>query len=224
MIRLHAVVEGQTEETFVNQVLVPVLADRNVVMDVRCVETGRKRSGVFRGGVTQYRHLKTNLTLWMKQDQKPETWFTTMVDLYALPDDFPGYADCRKHADPVVRVECLEEGLLADLSHCRFIPYIQLHEFEALLFSDPRPFENAFPSDPAVTQKLAAIRSQFPTPEHIDDRRDMAPSKRILAVLPDYKKTVAGVQIAQQIGLTALRQECPYFNQWIAKIEAVAAR
>jgi hypothetical protein len=224
MIRLHAVVEGQTEETFVNRVLAPALAARNVFMDAHCITTGRKKSGIFRGGVSQYRHLKTDLTLWMKQDQKPEAWFTTMVDLYALPDDFPGSADCLRHVDPIRRVECLEERLLEDLSHRRLIPYIQLHEFEALLFSDPRPFENAFPSDPTVTQKLAAIRSQFPTPEHIDDRRDMAPSKRILAVLPDYKKTVAGVQIAQQIGLTALRQECPHFNQWIAKIEAVAAR
>jgi len=197
MIRLHAVVEGQTEETFVNQVLAPALAARNVFMDVHCITTGRRKSSVFRGGVIQYQHLKTDLTLWMKQDQKPEAWFTTMVDLYALPDDFPGYANCRRHADPVGRVECLEDGLLADLSHRRFIPYIQLHEFEALLFSDPRPFENAFPNNPAVTQKIAAIRSQFPTPEHIDDRRDMAPSKRILAVLPDYKKTVAGVQVAQ---------------------------
>jgi hypothetical protein len=225
MMRLHAVVEGQSEEAFLNDVLAPELAAKDVFIVCHRVTTGRRGGFVFRGGIGKYQQLKTDLTLWMKQESRQQgAWFTTMVDLYALPDDFPGYHECARSADPVRRVECLEQRLWDDLSHRRFIPYIQLHEFEALLFSDPRQFEIAFPGDPGVIDQLTAIGSQFPTPEHIDDRPDLAPSKRILKVLPDYRKPVAGPLILKQIGLTTLRRECPHFNQWIERIEEAASQ
>src|SRR5208283_3738942 len=96
MIRLHAVVEGQTEETFVRDVLAPELGVRNVFIDSHRVTTGRRRARVHRGGIVEYHQLKTDLSLWMKQDRHPDAWFTTMIDLYALPSDFPGYDDCAK--------------------------------------------------------------------------------------------------------------------------------
>jgi len=223
MTRLHAVVEGQTEETFVNRVLAPEFWALDVFVDVHCVTTGRKR-GISRGGISRYEQLKTDLTLWMKEDQRPDAWFTTMVDLYAPPEDFPGFDDCTKNADPIRRVECLEERLHNDLADRRFIPYIQLHEFEALLFSDPRHFESAFPRDATVVRELTAIRNEFPTPEYIDDGPGSAPSQRILALRPDYKKTVAGLQVVQQIGFATLLRECAHFNQWIGRIEMAATR
>jgi hypothetical protein len=108
MIRLHAVVEGQTEESFVNTVLAPEFGSRNVFMDSHCVTTGRENSRACRGGLNKYQHLKTDLARWMKQDRQPEAWFTTIIDLYALPEDFPGFEDCRRRSDPTERVECLE--------------------------------------------------------------------------------------------------------------------
>jgi hypothetical protein len=219
MIRLHAVVEGQTEETFVRDVLGPEFGAQNVFVDVHRITTGRKGARVFRGGMSGYTLLKIDLALWMKQDQNPDAWFTTMIDLYGLPDDFPGYGETVGRNDPIGRVEYLEERLRQDISHRRFIPYIQLHEFEALLFSEPSKFESVFPGAPAVIQELVAIRNGFPTPEHINDRPDLAPSKRILQLLPDYRKPVAGPLITQLIGLSALRRECLHFNQWIGKIE-----
>jgi hypothetical protein len=159
----------------------------------------------------------------MKQDQRSDAWFTTMVDVYALPQDFPGYDFCMRHTDPIQRVECLEERLYRDLSHRQFIPYLQLHEFEALLFSEAKRFEDEFPENPAEIQRLAEIRSEFQSPEHIDDRPGGAPSKRILDILPDYRKPAAGPRIAAQIGLSKLRQECPHFNQWIGRIQSAAA-
>jgi hypothetical protein len=136
MIRLHAVVEGQTEETFVNTILAPEFGSRNVFMDTHCITTGREEGRTYRGGLNKYRHLKRDLARWMKQDQQPDAWFTTMIDLYALPDDFPGFENCATRGNATDRVECLEERLAQDIAHLRFIPYIQLHEFEALLFSD----------------------------------------------------------------------------------------
>jgi len=148
MIRLHAVVEGQTEETFVRSMLASEFGARGVFIDAHRITTRREKSKVFRGGISAYCQLKDDLVAWMKQDQNPDAWFTTMVDLYALPPDFPDYDICRRYSDPIQRVECLEERLGQDLSHRRFIPYIQLHEFEALLFAEPKRFEAEFPGRP----------------------------------------------------------------------------
>ena len=223
MIRLHAVVEGQTEETFVRDFLAPEFGTQGISMDAHRITTARRRLQVFRGGIVSYDQLKSDLVLWMKQDQRSDAWFTTMVDQYALPRDFPGYDFCIRHTDSIQRVECLEEHLHRDLSHRRFIPYLQLHEFEALLFSEPNRFQVEFPESSAEIQRLAEIRSEFQSPAHIDDRPDLAPSKRILNILPDYRKPVAGPRIAAQIGLSKLRQECPHFNQWIGRIQSAAA-
>lgn len=127
MIRLHMVVEGQTEETFVREVLAPELWPLNIFADARRVETGRRGATIFRGGGWHYAKWRKDLTLWMKEDQQPEVWFTSMVDLYKLPTDFPGYEVCSAITDPHLRVQCLEQHFRDDLNHSRFIPYIQLH-------------------------------------------------------------------------------------------------
>jgi hypothetical protein len=118
MIRLHVVAEGQTEERFVNQVLRPHLAARDVFTDVRCVETSRerRRHQIYRGGLLDYRRARADLARWMKQDDHPEVWFTTMFDLYALPEEFPGFADARARMSPFERVEALEASLPAETS------------------------------------------------------------------------------------------------------------
>ena len=222
MIRLHVVVEGQTEETFVNNVLATELGPLGVVANAHRVTTGRMNARTFRGGLLKYSHLRKDLDLWMREDRRPESWFTTMIDLYALPDDFPSFDRCSQVRDPVQRVKCLEEGFEHDLDHRRFIPYIQLHEFEALLFAEPWKFEVAFPGETSKIGGLVSIRNEFSSPEHIDDGSDTAPSKRILQVYPDYKKTVAGPEISAQIGMATLRRECPHFDGWIRRIEHVA--
>ena len=223
MIRLHVVVEGQTEETFVNNVLASELGPVGVVADAHRVTTGRRKARTFRGGLVEYSHIRKDLVLWMRQDSHPESWFTTMIDLYALPDDFPSYDMCSQVRDPFERVECLEAGFGQDIDHRRFIPYIQVHEFEALLFAEPRKFEIAFPGETSKIDDLISICREFSSPEHIDDGCDTAPSKRILQVFSDYKKTVAGPEISAQIGMAALRRECQHFDGWVRRIEQVAA-
>ena len=109
--------------------------------------------------------------------------------------------------------------LWINIDHPRFVPYVQLHEFEALLFSDPKSFSIAFPSIGTQLSGLEAIRRRFETPEHIDEREDLAPSKRILGLLPDYDKPVSGPLIAKQIGLAKLRQECHHFDTWLTRLE-----
>jgi hypothetical protein len=218
LVRLHVVVEGQTEEAFMRDILAPLLGERAIFADVHRVTTGRKHSETYRGGLVRYHHLRRDLTLWMKQDQRPESWFTTMVDLHRLPSDFPGLLESRAIADPVERVEFLERRLATDLNYHRFTPYIQLHEFEALLFSDPKIFSVAFPDSTDAIAELVSIRQAAISPEHIDDGVETSPSRRICAVLPEYSKASSGPIIARAIGLNRICQECTHFNSWVQRL------
>jgi hypothetical protein len=229
LIRLHILAEGQTEEGFANEILAPEFAAHDIVVDVHCITTGRHRGAVFRGGLVNYEHLARDLSLWMKGDQNEESWFTTMFDFYALPSNFPGFGTLHPALGAPDRVAALEAGLHQDMVtrlaglpvSRRFIPYIQLHEFEALLFADPKAFLEAFPDSIQAVRRLSAIRAKFPNPEDINDKPLTAPSKRILALLPDYQKPVAGLLIAQHIGLAAIRAVCPHFNAWITRLLAL---
>jgi Domain of unknown function (DUF4276) len=226
LIRLHVVVEGQTEEGFINEVLAPELGSSGVFINAHSITTGRRHGRVFRGGWDSYGKLSRDLSRWMKQDQNNDSRFSTMVDLYRLPNDFPGYELCRAIPEPRKCVECLEEEFARDIREQfgdslisqRFIPYIQLHEFEALLFSDPDKFLDSFPDAGAAIAQLHAIRARYGGPEDIDGGEATAPSKQILEVLPDFVKAVSGILIAKRIGLATFRRECPHFDGWIAKL------
>lgn len=225
MIRLNIVVEGQTEETFVLSVLAPHLAAHGVFATARSVVTSRNRAKVYRGGLLDYRRARWDLESWMKQDQRSDAYFTTMFDLYALPNDFPRYAEVKKIHDVYQRITRLEEAFAGDLNHSRFIPYIQLHEFEALLFADVRQFDWEFLDHQAAISQLSQIVDEFGNPELIDDGAESAPSKRIIRWIPEYQtsKISAGPLIAEKIGLPKIRQVCKHFDEWLTKLERLVA-
>lgn len=224
MIRLHLVVEGQTEQAFVRDVLAPHLAQFHVFADARCVETARKRDRILRGGLGGYARPKRDLLSWMRQDRHREAFFTTMFDLYALPEEFPGCAEAAAKSDPYERVAVLEDRLRRDLGHPRdqFIPYIQVHEFEALLFSAPEKFDAAFPSDKPKVDELTRTVARFESPEHID--LDTPPSRRILAVFPSYDKVQDGPILALEVGLEAIRGKCRHFGKWLRRLEQLPSQ
>jgi Domain of unknown function (DUF4276) len=216
VIRLHFVVEGQTEETFVRDILAPELASKAIIADAHRITTGKKRGILYRGGFVTYEHLRRDLGLWMNQERnQSDARFTTMVDLYRLPHEFPGMEECRKIPDVFERVEFLESRLGKDLNDTRFVPYIQIHEFEGLLFSGTDQFSAVFPGSSPEVQRLRRIRDEFDSPEHINDGAETAPSKRICNIFPAYAKTSYGLTIAKAIGLARMREECKHFNNWI---------
>jgi hypothetical protein len=218
------IVEGQTEETFVRDVLAIHLGNYGVYASVRSVETGRKRLKIFRGGMTNYSKVKRDIERWMKQDG--DAWFTTMFDLYALPFDFPGYSEMINSCDPFKRIQNIEKSMADDINDPRFIPYIQLHEFEALLFSDPLKFNIYFLDHQKAIYNLQELCAKFPSPEHINDGTDTAPSKRIGKEIPQYLdlKTTAGPIIAESIGLPTMRVKCNHFHEWLTRLEHLGAK
>ncbi len=119
----------------------------------------------------------------------------------------------------------LEEYLRHRLGHLSYpkkiIPYVQRHEFEGLLFSDVSVFTGLIEAPDGSVRALQDIRSQFQTPEDINDNSDTAPSKRIKQVVPRYYKNVDGPRLAMRIGLDAIRAECPRFNNWVTNLESL---
>ena len=221
-VRLHCVVEGQTEETFVKQVLRPHLANQQIMIDARRVRTGTKRGKTYRGGMTNYARAKRDIERWIKGDQTAH--FTTMFDLYGLPTDFPCYVKSKRIRDPIQRVNDLENALRDDIGDARFIPYIQLYEFETLLLSAPHQLASQFPEQTAAIQKLVEMSADFTSPEGINDGADTAPSKRIINEIPEYEgmKVSAGPIVAERIGLPILRARCRHFGAWLDQLEALA--
>jgi hypothetical protein len=225
MIRLHLIVEGQTEELFVRTVLAPHLGAFDVSVDARRVEMSRQRGHIFRGGLIDYGRVARDISRWLKEDQNRDVRFSTMFDLYALPDDFPAFDAARKLNDPYARVEMLEKEFAASIGDMRFIPYIQLHEFEALLFSKPEEFNWEFIEHDRAISNLREISKTFASPELINDNRETAPSKRIISEIPEYaaRKASAGPVIAEKIGLPHLQATCPHFDQWLILLESLGS-
>jgi len=216
--RAHILVEGQTEETFVQTVLRPHLSGFGVHITPIVLATGRTKQGKkFRGGVSHYDRVIQEIRLLLGDSGAAAV--TTMFDFYGLPKDFPGIVNLPR-GTPYERVEHLETALAESVRSRRFIPYLSLHEFEALLLSEPDRFKHHF-SDAQLTEKLRHSLPQVTSPEEINDGPETHPSARIGSLFPGYRKPVFGSVIAGEIGLATLRRKCPHFGTWVAKLEAV---
>ncbi|CEE91354.1 conserved hypothetical protein [Xenorhabdus nematophila str. Anatoliense] len=216
MIRINVFVEGQTEETFVRDVLAPYFSAQQIYLSPILAQTSASQ----KGGITSYGKVKHQITRLCRQD--PGAFVTTLIDYYGLPTDFPDYNEQRDNAASE-RVVKLEQAFADDIGQANFIPHLLLHEFEALLFCQPEKFADWL-DDSAPIAALQAIRSEFATPEDINNSPQTAPSKRILAIIPHYHKTLHGPLIAGDIGLDTIRSQCPHFNQWLEMLTNLIAR
>ncbi len=113
--------------------------------------------------------------------------------------------------------QCFEYGIAR-----RLVPFVMIHEFEALLFSDCRRFAEGV-YEPSIFGDLQRIRDSFRTPEEIDDSPTGAPSKRIQAVIPKYQKLAFGTRAASEIGISAMQTACPHFANWLDRLSELAA-
>jgi hypothetical protein len=225
MVRLYIFTEGQTEQTFADILVKPHLGQYEVFMhNPILIAHAKKKGQVHRGGGRKYVPMKNDILRFLKQEKAPDVFFTTMIDLYAIHPDFPGLAESESmRQNPIQRVEFLEQRFAEDIGDYRFIPYIQLHEYEAYLFADPTCFEYLDARRTKEIEALKAIADQYQTPELINDGQHTAPSKRIIAQFPDYgdAKSAFGSQLAERIGLQVIRSKCPHFNTWLSRLESL---
>ncbi len=224
MDRLLVHVEGETEETFVNEVLAPHLIGAGYTkVSARLIGNARQRDR--RGGIRAWGAARRDILNHLKED--PGCLATTMVDYYGLPQvggkAWPGREEAGQRPFPQ-KAATVQDALLADIcaelgaDFARFVPYVMMHEFEGLLFSDCERFGEGI-GRPDLAGDLQDIRDGFNSPEEIDDSPITAPSKRVKALVPGYQKPLLGTLAVLEIGLEAIRAECPHFRAWLERLE-----
>jgi hypothetical protein len=220
MTRVHVICEGQTEEMFVNEVMAGHLVHQGIYLIPSLVgKPGHK------GGDLRFARLFTDVRARLLSDKS--AYCTTLFDFYGLPTKFPGKAAAKRKRSHVDKAQCILEAITAELQTelgeqplRRFIPYVQMYEFEGLLFSDTDGFAEAI-NEKALAGDFRAIREGFDTPEEINDNPQTAPSKRILSLFSGYEKPLYGSLAAIEIGLAEIRQQCPLFDGWVTRLQSL---
>lgn len=221
MIRVHVICEGQTEEMFINEVLYNEYYPRNIFFSASKI--GRPGH---QGGNVCFERLLFDLRECLLRDST--VFCSTFIDFYGSSSDFPGKREAGKFTSVIDKASCVTEALRVRLEDKlgpaplrRFIPYIQMYEFEGLLFSETDRFASGI-DKPDLAKEFQKIRDAFNTPEEINDDPQTAPSKRIKKIFPGYNKPFHGSIGALEIGLDTIRKECPLFNAWLKQIESLA--
>lgn len=220
MARIIIIGEGQTEQEFCNDVLQPYFNQKGIYLQNATI----KKTG---GGIVKWEALKHQIETHLKQDR--EVIVTLLIDFYGITSNhlFPNWdvAQVLISKDKYEAIKLLENSMLDSVDKAlfhRFIPYIQLHEFEGLLFSNPDIFLSNFePNEFKDLSYLHQTIAEHSNPEMINDGYHTAPSKRLKRILSGYDKIVYGSLIAQEIGLDIIREKCIGFNNWIEKLENI---
>jgi len=223
--RVHVICEGQTEEMFVNLMLQPHFDSHRIEVHPKLLgEVGPRVPPAQRhGGNVGYKRVLTDIRLLLTHD--PHAYVTTFIDFYGIYADFPGVGKAKKLRTAEERHDAVVSALTAQLADDlgeeqarRVVPYIQMHEFEGLLFSSPRDMAAGI-LQPHLWKRFDKILFAFDTPEDINDSIETAPSKRIQSIFRGYQKVLHGSIIARRIGLEHIRQACPLFDEWLYRLE-----
>lgn len=213
MLTVYVICEGQTEETFIKEVLFPHFMPKLHLIPI-----------TLKGNVKIERILSNVKKLLLRRD----AYCTTLFDFYGLPPDFPGMVEATRLKIIHDKARCITRAMHEHSQQAfhenlvrRFLPYVQMYEFEGLLFSDPHRFAVSI-ERPHLAQDFVNIRNRFPTPEDINDSPETAPSKRILQYMHDYDKPLHGGIAILDLGLAVIRRECRLFNDWLVQLETLA--
>jgi len=218
MNHVLVLVEGQTEETFVGRILRPHLWDFGVDVAPTVLVTRRVAAGAdLRGGVSSWARILRDLRPLLGHSGAVAV--TTMLDYYGLPGDTPGMDD-RPVGSPHQRATHVEDAIDAALGEPRLRSFLMLHEFEAILYADPQEC-GRYLSRSSLAAAMQRALDECGAPEQVNETPQGAPSKRIVAEHPAYRKTLDGPAIAQEIGLSRIRSVCPHFDEWVTWLESL---
>ncbi|MDQ2043401.1 DUF4276 family protein [Pseudoalteromonas sp. 20-92] len=218
LMNVVAIVEGRTEQVFVERVLAPYLGEKNIFITATQIsKPGQK------GGDVKFSRAEKDIGRFLKQ--RPDIYVTQFFDYYGLKQ-WPTLdtVAAHNHTEIAKRLndaafEYIAENYDEYQARRRFIPYMAMHEFEALLFSDEKILANALE---IKVEEVKAIIDVCDEPEKINNSRETAPSKRLdqLKRRGKFRKTTEGISIAEQIGVEKMRQRCPLFNEWLSRLES----
>jgi len=217
--------EGPTEEAFIKQILAPSLPGVWLVPTV--IKTKVTGAKPVKGGAVTYHEFKRQVNLLLRDSSA--SMVTTMLDFQGLGSDFPG-RERPEGSTPSARVLFVQTAMKTDVNATRYLPFLCLHEFEALLFAGPEIIADVL-RKPLLAKPLQRIRDRYPrTPEDINDSPMTSPSARIESECAQhcgspkiFQKRTHGPIIAGRIGLDRIRAECPHFHDWMKRLETFAA-
>lgn len=214
MKRLIIICEGPTEQAFCNDILRDHFLPKGILLDAPTIKHSN-------GGIVAWETLKKQIITHLNEGNCIVSLF---VDYYRIRDsyNFPGWMNSKSITDIYDRMRYLFEQMSLDIEinlRSKFIPYIQLHEFEGLLFSDISVFPNNFTKDELDFSLLETAVKSAHTPEEINNGPNTAPSERLKRAIKGYDKIVYGSCLASDIGLKTIREKCILFNEWIEKLE-----
>lgn len=207
MKRLVFIVEGDTEIVFIEKLIAPYLNRLGYYnVHAQTIITNRKQHK--KGGVGSYGKFKNEVIRTLSQGN---VLVTTLIDFFKLPTDFPQYT-ANSH-----EIAQIEKAILNDFgNNPNFIPYIQRHELEALMFSDRCGFELVIDNEEKL-QLIDSIMQEYPNPEDINNHPDTAPLKRLQKIF-NYDKVSDGELIFEMIGMESILEKCPRFSNWLSII------
>lgn len=215
MKRLVFLVEGDTELKFIEQRVKSYLYSKcgyGIAINAQKITTNKTLNA--KGGNVSFEYLKNELK---RLSAKDDVLITTLLDFFRLPTNFPNHSTDKKD------IEKIEKGILEQVedivSFKRFLPYIQLHEVEALLFANGLDGFDIVVDKDTQKSKLRDIIDQYPCPEAINGGSDTAPSKRLESIFPKYNKVYYSELIFSGLEIDAIRAKCPRFNTWLDKVE-----
>ncbi len=226
MKNIYIVVEGQSEESFVKNILTPYFAPQNIFLTAEVVITGKNSKGkLCKGGGDSYTLYKNHILKLAKQFSNAENYyFSTMIDLYALSNDFPKFNEIGRFDDKYKLVRHLEYGLREDINIDNFIPYIQLHEFESLLLHDIQKIADEFFDVSVDVRKFEKEIARYDNFELVNSSKEMAPSKRINKYTNGQycgRKVSASKNILDSVDVNLLRSKFRHFNEWLVSLESL---
>lgn len=216
MNRIIIICEGQTEQEFCNTLLQPHFNNQNITLQAPLIKKTM-------GGIANWTVLKREIETYLRREK--DVLVTTLIDYYGIKDShgFPLWAEKQAIADKNQRLDELEAAMQANVDENlrpRFVPYLQLHEFEGLLFSDKQAFYTTFNEDElAGEDELEQTFADFNNPEMINDGVETSPSHRLERIISGYDKVVYGCCLAEAIGLNKMRQKSPRFDNWLKRLE-----
>lgn len=221
---LHIICEGQTEERFVKKVLAPYLSAFQIVAKALLVTTSNSKHG--KGGVVNFAHIERDIhrALKLYPDKGYERHIiTTFIDYYGLPNEFPAFSESQQLPSPYQQVEHLEKAFAQAISSSRFIPYIQLHEFETLIFCGCQHLSFFYGDCRGLEERLLEELHTAENPELINGGRRTSPSKRLIQIIENeykqkYDKPLMAEYVTSRVGIERLRECCPHFNQWVESL------
>jgi hypothetical protein len=220
--RLLVLVEGQSERAFVRDTLAPHLAGKGVYARPTIILTKPLlRGGGHRGGIANWATIRENLAALLGDT---DAWVSTMLDIYGLPKDFPGKKDAAGADGGHAMADALEKQFAAAVGSPRFIPFLTLHEFEALVFASPKTVAEHF-GLPRLGPALQSVVDDAGSPESINGGKNTHPKRRLERLLEgqkcSYEAPSDGPILLKKIGVPAIRTACGHFGAWVGLLESL---